>query len=218
MMSATEDIKRLTQTVREQAQAQREEILDAAQAKASGIQSRAQSEAAEREEELIQAGLSNVQRARKRIVSQAQLRLRGEYSQKQAIILEEILDEVQERLLALRGGDDYSKFLWQMISEALQDEEAKGGRVRIYLNREDLQGHREELLRLLSGKFELSSKEIELSDADLLGGVIVEFPDRRLQVDTSLERLLTELRPWIGELVGERVFERYARDEEGENG
>ncbi len=206
MMSATEDINRLTQTVREQAQARREEILDAARAKASGIQSRAQGEAAEREEELFNAGSGEVQRARKRIVSQAQLRLRGEYSQKQANILEEILDEVQERLLALRGGEDYLKLLWRMTSEALRGEQVEGEGVRIHLNREDLQEHREELLRLLTDQFEFRSQQIEFREAELRGGAIVELPDRRLQVDNSLERLLAELRPRVEELVGRRVF------------
>lgn len=218
MMSATEDIRRLTQTVLEQAQARREEILDDARGKASAIQSRAQTEAFEREEELVRAGLSDVQRVRKRIVSQAQLRLRGEYSEKTADILGEVLDQLRERLLALRGGEDYLKLLWRMIREALQGEQVRSGPVRVHLNREDLQGHREELLRLLTDQFEFPSQQVEFREAQLLGGAIVEFPDRRLQIDTSLEQLLSELRPQVEELVGGQVFAEGVQNEEGVNG
>ena len=222
MMGAKEDIKRLTQKVLEQAEAESEAILARARTEAEEILKRAKAEAAEREEELVRVGLGEVERARRRIISHHQLRLKGELLEKKAIILGDILDEVKERLLALRRGrgEGYLKLLWRMIGEALRGDYAEGGRVRFYLNREDLERHREELVRLLTNEFELSAGEVEFEEAPLLGGTWVEFPDRRLQVDASLERLLQELRPQVEELVQERIFSEKSRDrdEEGEDG
>jgi vacuolar-type H+-ATPase subunit E/Vma4 len=200
-----EDLRRLTQRVLEQAEAEREAILARARAEAADLLKQTEAETAAREEELVRAGLSEVERQRKQLLSQAHLRLKGELLEKKAAILSETLDAVRERLLALRQSEGLP-LLWRLIGGALQGEGANGERIRLYLNREDLTRHREELAHLLTNEFEFAPTEMEFAEAELLGGAIVEFPGRRLQVDATIERFLLELQPQIEKLVQERVF------------
>ncbi|MFQ6117779.1 MAG: V-type ATP synthase subunit E [Candidatus Bipolaricaulia bacterium] len=212
-----QDIGRLTRRVLEQAEAEAQAILERARAEADEILEKAREEAAAREEELVRSGLRTVERARRRIISQAQLRLKGELLEKKAIILGDVLDEVRERLLAFRLDESYLKLVWRMIDGALRGEEARDEQVRLRLNRDDLERHRQELLRLLTNEFELSAGEVEFAEAELLGGAIVDLPARRLEVDISLDQLLLELRPQVERLVAERVFKEEEQAEEGED-
>jgi vacuolar-type H+-ATPase subunit E/Vma4 len=198
------DLEGLTERVLNEAHSRARATVERALAEAEQLTQEAEAKAKEQEEELVRAGMGAVERARKRIVSQAQLRLRGDLLERKAAILTDIINEVRDRLLKLRSADRtvYQKLLLSLLRGALSGE-VEPGRILIYLNREDLQNFGSGLQEALR---ELGMDEIELREAEIAGGVIVELPERRLQFDSSLEQILQEFRPKIERLVQERVF------------
>jgi len=201
------DLEGLTERVLEEARARAEATIERARAEAEQITEEAEARAKEREEELIRAGQSTVERARRRIISQAELRLRGDLLEKKAAILTDIIEEVRSRLVDLRSADPttYGRLLLSLVRGALSGE-AEPGRVSVYLNREDLEGFGAGLKATLKERG-LDEDEVELREGRIDGGAIIELPERRLQFDNSLEQILREFRPTIEQLVQERVFQ-----------
>lgn len=210
------DLERLRKAVLEKAQAAAEAKLAQARAEAERLLKEAEAKAQEREEELIRAGRSEVERTRKRIISQAQLRLKGELLERKAAILTDIIEEVRERLLGLRSSEKYLEILLAAVRGALAGEEGNPGQVVLYLNPEDLKAWGGALRERLSG--ELGADEPELRPAEIAGGVIVELPERRLQFDSSLEQIMSEFRPEIERLVQEEVFAPLEKRRGGRDG
>jgi len=222
--AAVGDVQRLIQRVLEKARAQAEEILEKARREAQERLRRAEEEAKEREEELVRAGLGQVERARRRLLSQAQLRLKGELLERKAAILEEVFAEVRQRLRRLRerpgqgrsagdkDKDEYLELLVALVRSSLAGE-GEPGQVRLYLSPDDLRDWGPELKEALGRELGLSPDSVELTEAGITGGVIVELPERRLQLDSSLEQLLREFRPQIEELVQEEIFAALERAE-----
>ena len=224
--AAVGDVQRLIQRVLEKARAQAEEILEKARREAQERLRRAEEEAKEREEELVRAGLGQVERARRRLLSQAQLRLKGELLERKAAILEEVFAEVRRRLRRLRerpgqgrsagdkdkDKDEYLELLVALVRSSLAGE-GEPGQVRLYLSPDDLRDWGPELKEALGRELGLSPDSVELTEAGITGGVIVELPERRLQLDSSLEQLLREFRPQIEELVQEEIFAALERAE-----
>lgn len=206
------DLEGLTERVLEEARARAEETIERAQAEAEQITAAAEAQAKERKEELIRAGQSNVERARRRIVSQAELRLRGDLLEKKAAILTDIIEEVRDRLVYLRSADRtaYEGLLLTLVRGALSGEDEPGP-VLIYLNREDLQDFSAGIEATLK---EAGLGEVELREGKIDGGAIVELPERRLQFDNSLEQILQEFRPTIEQLVQEGVFQPLEKGKE----
>lgn len=212
MQRAIGDLEGLTERVLEEARARAQAMIERARAEAEQITEEAEAKAKEREEELIRAGQSTVERARRRIISQAELRLRGDLLEKKAAILTDIIEEVRSQLLDLRSADPttYERLLLSLVRGALSGE-AEPGRVLIYLNREDLQGFGAGLKAALK---ETGLDEVELREGRIGGGAIVELPERRLQFDNSLAQILQEFRPTIEQLVQERVFQPLEKEKE----
>lgn len=231
MSAAVGDVQRLIQRVLEKARAQAEEVLAQARQEVQERLRRAEEQAKEREEELVRAGLGQVERARRRLLSQAQLRLKGELLERKAAILEEVFAEVHRRLRVrgLRqrqrqgqtpapdrsGGDGdgdsdaYLELLVTLVRSSLAGEEPSS--VRLYLSPEDFEEWGSKLKEALKRELGLSPDSVELAEARITGGVIVELPERRLQLDSSLEQLLREFRPQLEELVQEEIFAEVER-------
>jgi len=197
------DLERLQRAVLEKAQVAAERTLAQARAEAEKRLQEAEARAQEREEELVRAGRSEVERTRKRIISQKQLQLKGELLERKAAILMDIVEGVRARLLGLRSSERYLEILLAAVRRALTGEE-NPGQVILYLNREDLDAWGEALRTRLEAELKLN--ELELREAGIAGGVIVELPARRLQFDSSLEQVIREFRPEIERLVQEEVF------------
>lgn len=206
------DLEGLTGRVLEEARARAEATIERARAEAEGITREAEAQAREREEELVRAGGSRVERARRRIISQAGLRLRGDLLERRAAILTDIIEEVHSRLLDLRSADHaaYERLLLSLVRGALSGE-PEPGRVLIYLSPEDLQEFGGGLKTALA---EMGLDEVELREVGIGGGAIVELPERRLQFDNSLEQILQEFRPEIEQLVQERLFQPLEKGKE----
>jgi len=199
------DLEGLTRLVRDKSQQAAAATLAQARQQAEQLTQEAGARAKEHEEELVHAGLNTVERARKRIISQAQLRLRGELLERKAAILTDIIDEVRGRLERMRADEKYLDLLLALVRGALAGEPAPG-RVLIYLNQEDLQNYGSGLRGQLPKELGLKPGEMELLAVKIAGGAIIELPERRLQFDSSLEQILSEFKPQIERLVQEEVF------------
>jgi len=210
------DLEGLTERVLDEARSRARAIVERARAEADRLLEEAETKAKEREEELIRAGQNRIERARRRIVSQAQLRLRGELLEKKAAILTDIIEEVRSRLLDLRSADRaaYQELLLALVRGALSGERAPG-HIVVYLGQEDLKASGEWLKGQLK---EAGMDEVELRAGEIDGGAIVELPERRLQFDNSLEQILQEFRPEIERLVQEKVFAALEDEKERERG
>lgn len=206
-MSAQRAAENLKQRVLDKAQATATAALARAHQEAEQVLQEAEARAQEREEELVHAGMSDVERARKRIVSQAQLQLKGNLLERKAAILTDIIYEVRKRLGRLRSErqEGYPNLLLGLIRGALIGE-SQPGQILVYLSEKDLQQYGKQLQQVLQKELGLAPESVELLPAEIIGGVIIELPERRLQFDNSLEQILKEFKPQIERLVQREVF------------
>ncbi len=218
MMDAktTGEIDALTGYVLDQAREKAARTIAQAKKKAEQVLKEAQVRAKEREEELVHAGMVDVERTRRQIISQAQLRFKGKLLEERANILERVLTEVRGRLERICAEDTerYLAFLIELLEGTLAGE--KVDHVVIYLSERDAKSYEKELSSTLAAKPNLNKVEIRTSK--ISGGVIVEFPEEHLQIDASLNEILREAIPEIEQLVEKEIFLPKNGDEEKQDG
>ncbi len=195
----------LTKHVIEQAKHSAEQIISRAQKEAERIISSAEERAKAREEELIRAKMDEVERVRKQIISQAQLRLKEELLREKAEILGRIVGEIRDRLerLCAKDGKEYLNVLVGLVEAAIAGEETPK-RVVLHLSAQDCARYDKELPKVLATR--LGIKEVKLVTDDIHGGLIIEFPDKHLEIDSSLTQLLREFTPKVEEMVEREIF------------
>ncbi len=197
------DLKALVEHVLQKAKERAAREVEEAERRAGELVRRAEAEAVAREEELVRAGLEEIKRVHRRLVSQAELELKEELLAKKAAIVSDFLSSLEAELLqrCRSGGPEYLRGLVEFARAAVATEgEAK---VTVYLSREDLGRYREAIARSLA---EVGIGEVEFREGDIRGGIIVELPERGVQFDGSLSQVLRELRPRLEQLLQERVF------------
>ncbi len=204
-VKAMGDLTALTEHVIEQAKRSAERIISRAQKEAERIISTAEEKAKAREEELVRAKMDEVERVRKQIISQAQLRLKEELLREKAEILGRIVGEIRDRLeqLCAKDGKEYLNVLVGLVEAAIAGEEPPE-RVVLHLSAQDCARYEKELPQALATK--LGIKEVTLVTDDLHGGLIIEFPDKHLEIDSSLAQLLREFTPKVEEMVEREIF------------
>ncbi|MGY4706620.1 V-type ATP synthase subunit E [Candidatus Bipolaricaulota sp. J31] len=197
------DLRALVEHVLRQARERAAREVEEAEKRAGELIQRAEAEAKAREEELVHAGLEEIKRARRRLVSQAELELKEELLTKKVAIVEDLVSALEAELVrrCRQGGPEYLRGLVAFVRDAVAAEGET--RVVLYLAREDLERYRDELRHALSG---MGVREVELREGDIPGGVIVELPRRGLQFDGSLTQVMRELRPSLEKLLAELVF------------
>lgn len=212
----TEEMNALTQYVLDQARERANKTITQANKKADQILQEAQARAKEREEELVHAGMVEVKRTHRQTISQAQLRFKGELLEERANILDLILTQVRERLerICAEDGDRYLAFLIELLEGTLAGE--KTDHVVIYLSERDVNNYEKELPSTLAAKLNLS--EVEIRASKISGGVIVELPEARMQIDASLNEIVREAIPEIERLVEKEIFLPKNKDEEKQDG
>ncbi len=199
------DLTALTEHVIEQAKRRAEQIISRAQKEAERIISAAEERAKQREEELVRAKMDEVERVRKQIVSQAQLRLKEELLREKAEILGRIVGEIRDRLerMCAQDGKEYLNVLVGLVETALAGEETPK-RVVLHLSPQDCSRYEKELPHVLAEK--LGIKDVKLVTDKIHGGLILEFPDKHLEIDSSLAQLLREFTPKVEEMVEREIF------------
>jgi len=216
-VQATGDLTALTEHVLEQARRSAADVVSRAQKEADRIIAQAEERAKAHAEALVRAGMDEVNRVRKQIISQAQLKLKEELLKEKAEILARIIGEIRDRLeeLCAKDGEEYLNVLVELVKSALAGEESPG-KVVIYLSSQDLKRYEKELSKTLKEK--LGLKEVKLLSGKLRGGGIIELPDRHLEIDSSLAQLLREFTPKVEELVQREIFAPLDEEREKANG
>ncbi len=77
-------------------------------------------------------------------------------------------------------------------------------RVVIHLSAQDCARYEKELPKEIATK--LGIKEVKLVPDKIHGGLIIEFPDKHLEIDSSLAQLLREFTPKVEEIVEREIF------------
>lgn len=214
MMDAktTGEMNALTQYVLDQAKSRAEKAIAQANKKAEQILKEANERAKEHEQELVHAGMAEVERIRRQIISQAQLTFKGELLAERANILDRILTEVRGRLekICAEDGDRYLAFLIELLEGTLAGE--KHDHIVVYLSERDAKCYEKELPTALASKLNL--KKVEIRTSPITGGVVVEIPSRHLQIDTSFDEIVREAIPEIERIVEDEVFVPLQTDDE----
>ena len=207
-MTATKpmgDLSALTEHVLGEAKRRAAEIVTRAQKQAEQIITQAEQDAKAREEELVHAGLDEINRLRRQIVSQAQLRVKEELLREKAEILGRIIGEVRNRLedLCAKDGSEYRDVLIGLVQSAVAGAEAPD-EVVIHLSDRDLSRYKDDLPPQLKKKLGVGT--VTLVPDNIRGGVIVEIPSRHMEVDSSLGQLIREFAPKVEAVVYREIF------------
>jgi len=202
------DLEALVKHVLTKAEARAEALLGEARAQAKRELREAANRARRREEELVEAGLKEIELEKRRLLARAELEARGRRLEAEHAILEELEGEIERWFLGIREKDPslYGRVLAALLKGALAGEEGLG-EVIIRLAPVDLEAFGEELGRLAR---KLGAARARLEPGDLRGGVIVELPDRNLMLDQSLSEIMREFRPRLEKLLRDEVFSRHA--------
>ncbi len=197
------DLKALVEHVLQKAKERAAREVEEAEKRAGELIQRAEAEAKAREEELVRAGLEEIRRVHRRLVSQVELEVKEELLAKKASIVSNLISSLEAELVrrCRAGGPEYLRGLVEFVRAAVAAE--GGAKVVLHLSREDLGRYRDELVRALT---EAGIGEVEFREGDIRGGIIVELPERGVQFDGSLSQVLRELRPRLEQLLQERVF------------
>ncbi len=200
----TEEMNTLIQHVLDQAKQRAERTVAQAQKEADQLLRQADEKARARQEERVQEGMDDVDQVRRQIISQAQLKFRRELLEIRADMIRQAQDEIRNRLedLCAKDGDRYFAFLMELLEGALDDEAVD--RVVLCLSERDAERYKEQIPAALAKALNIKTVEIRTSPMD--GGVIVEIPSRRLQIDISFDELMQDVVPEIERIVEDEVF------------
>jgi len=195
----------LTEHVLREARKSAEQIIARAQKEADKIISQAKEQARAREEELVTAGMDQVTRTRRQIISQEQLQLKEKLLREKAEILARIIGKIRDRLaeMCAKDGKEYLDVLVGMTQAALAQEEATST-VILHLSEQDISRYKRDLPKAIKDR--LGVKEVKLMPEAIPGGVIVEIPDNHVEVDSSISQLLREFTPRVEALVEREIF------------
>lgn len=209
------DLKALTQHVLNRAKETASATIEHAHVRADEILKQADETSRKREQELVRAGMVGVEQEHRQIISQARLRLKEGLLETKTRIRDQVMSQARENLEKIRteGGVAYLDLLAKLCRGALSGQESDT--VVIYLSERDAKRYEKELPAALASK--LNMNKVEIRTSTISGGVIVEYPEEHLQIDTSFDELLREALPAIERLVEKEVFLSKNVDEESKD-
>lgn len=210
------DLEELTQHVLDSARKAAQRAIEDAKERASEIVDSARKRSQEREQELVHAGMIDVEQARKQIISQARLHFKEDLLATKAKVLDRVTSGVRQYLEQMRdrSADDYLNLLLRLTKDPLSGQE-KAGNVLLYLSEEDLASYGEKIKRALADDLGV---KVEIKPGKISGGVIVEIPEEHVQIDASFDELLREAMPRITDVVAKEVFLSRDENEESKDG
>lgn len=133
-----------------------------------------------------------------RILAQASIKARQQVSSAKNDVITKIIDEVKQELSESSSDENY---LLSLIREAIDGLGAD--KSRIYVSPKDVSMVR----KFLERDKELASKVMEVKVDNLLGGVIAEDIDGKLQIDNTYEARLEMLLPKLLPEISKELFE-----------
>ena len=195
----------LTEHVLHEARKSAEQIIARAQKEADNVTSQAEEQAKAREEDLVHAGMDQVARIRRQIISQEQLHLKEQLLREKAEIFARIVGKIRDHLteMCAKDGKEYLDVLIGMVQAALTEEKT-AKTVILHLSEQDISRYEKDLPKAV--KEQLGVKQVKLVPEAIRGGVIVEIPDNHVEIDSSISQLLREFTPKVEALVEQEIF------------
>ena len=215
-VKASGDLAALTQHVLDRAKETAAATIARAHKRADETLRQAEERSRKREQELVRVGMVSVEQARRQIISQARLRLKEDLLATKTKILDQVVSQIRDHLAKMQSEDGkaYLDILVKLLEGTLATE--KVNHVVVYLSELDAKRYEKKLPSALASKLNLSKVEIRTSK--ISGGVIVEYPDEHVQIDTSFDELLREAIPAIASIVEKEIFLSGDENEESRDG
>lgn len=188
-------LETVVEDIREDARAEAEAIVEAAEDRADDIVAAAEAEADDIIEEAERAVERRIERERDQRVSSANLEAKQARLETRRDLLESIREAVESRIASLEGDRRES-----LTRQLLEDAAAEFETAEVY-GREGDAALIESLLADRDG-FEYAGA------VDCLGGVVLESEASRLRVNNTFDSILDDV--WEAELktISERLFDR----------
>lgn len=201
-MDITKKVSVIEEEILEEARAKKEKKLQKEKKKWEQKQEEFQQELKAEREKILNSYRQEAKKQRKQILSKVNLKSKKLKRQKRHDFLQQLLDELLEKLKQYRNSDDYSSFLKKMIKRATQI--LPPGKVYIRLNKADFDIYysiEEELIR------ELPDYDVDLKkkEANIAGGVIVENHDGSELVENSFQIYLEQVKKDIAREIKMKV-------------
>lgn len=205
-----EGIKRIEESLKEEAEDEREEILKEANQKAEEIKSEARREADAKSDKIIEEGKREAKSIVKKILSNARMKARRKKLEFKDEMCQRVFEEAKDKLLELKENQEkYKEILKKLIKEG--GLAVGGGDLEVLVSKsEDLltQELIEEIGREIS---EETGKDTQLTLKKELkgktGGAIVRRSDGSMQSDNTFEARLERMRDSLRTEVTKILFE-----------
>ncbi|MCL4506889.1 MAG: V-type ATP synthase subunit E family protein [Chloroflexi bacterium] len=189
MRPIEDSIQALARAVQSEAQAEADQALADARAKAETIQQRAQEEAAAERAEILKRASAEAERIRSQAIATAQLKARSSQLNCREKLLDEVFNAVRDQLQQAPQWSDYAPIAGRLLREALSHLGSDTAQVladpatQALLTAQVLDGIAKELI-----------VRVQAGPALQEGiGVSVETPDGHRQFDNTLETRLNRL-------------------------
>jgi V/A-type H+-transporting ATPase subunit E len=206
MATVEENIETLSQRMVRDANAEAENVLAAARAKADEIRKRATVQAETERKAILARAQQEAERLRSQAVASAQLRARNDQLASREQLLEQVFSDARARICNIQQWNNYEEIGLLLYKEAISHLQGYPVKVRL-----------DPMIRKLVSQERLEQvareMQVEISSIDDLEqgcGVVVETTDGHLNYDNTLETRLNRLQnnlraPVFHILMGEQV-------------
>lgn len=206
MATVEENIETLSQRMVRDANAEAENVLAAARAKADEIRKRGMAQAESERKAILSRAQQEAERLRSQAMASAQLKARNDQLASREQLLERVFSDARDRICTIQQWNNYEEIGLILYTEAISH--LKGYPVKVRLD---------PLIRKLVPQERLEQVarelEVEVSSFEDLAqgcGVVVETIDGHLNYDNTLETRLNRLQnnlraPVFHILMGEQV-------------
>jgi vacuolar-type H+-ATPase subunit E/Vma4 len=189
MKSVEENIDMLSRALLSEANAEAEQILADAKAKAEAIRERAQKQAAAERAEILARAQQEAGRLRGQAIATTQLKSRTMLMEEREKLIDKVFQAAREQLATVAQWSDYDAIALRLLREAIQQLRVNQVNVRADANTEKL---------LTTAELEKLSSELKvlLKMAHPLQngtGFIVETTNGHMHYDNTLENRLSRL-------------------------
>ncbi len=204
MITATDNIDMLSQTVLADARAATEKVLAEARAKAEAVRQKYREDAAAERAKILERAKQDSERLQRETVATAQLKGRTQQLAEREKQLDKVFQGANQQLKDVLDWDEYPQVARQMLREALVHLGAPSAQVR--MDAATRRALKDDVVAEVSKELKVEVNFGEELDEEI--GVIAETADGRMRYDntlqTRLERMQNALRtPVYHLLMGE---------------
>jgi vacuolar-type H+-ATPase subunit E/Vma4 len=187
MVKSSEDsMQRLFRAVLSEAQAEADQVLAAARAKADAIRERAREQAQTERDEILRHARQEAESTRSQAIASAELQARTIRLERREKLLEGVFEAARQQLPTVVRWGDYGEIVSQLIREGVDHLGASAVRIRADAQTQALLT--DALLRQVSQE---TGAELEVGETLEHGtGIVAETVDGHRQYDNTLEARL----------------------------